>query len=140
MKPLVWITGAGGLIGNYLVQTAQKFAPQSQVTGLTRAQLDLTDFAAVRRVFAEQKPRLVIHCAAMSRPPACQENPELARLINVDVTRVLVESAAEIPFFFFSTDLVFDGKRGNYVETDAVNPINVYAETKVAAEEIVHRH
>lgn len=139
MNP-VWITGAGGLIGNYLVQTAAKFAPQFQVTGLTRAQLDLTDFAAVRRAFAEQRPRLVIHCAAMSKPPACQENPGLARLANVDATRNLAELAAEIPFVFFSTDLVFDGLKGNYIETDAVNPVTVYAETKVAAEEIVRRH
>ena len=41
----VWITGAGGLIGNYLVQTAPKFAPPSRVRALTRAELDLEDFA-----------------------------------------------------------------------------------------------
>jgi dTDP-4-dehydrorhamnose reductase len=128
------------LIGNYLVQTAPRFAPHRRVVALTRDQLDLTDFAAVRRAFADQKPPLIIHCAAMSKPPACQENPRLARLTNVDVTRQLAELAADIPLVFFSSDLVFDGRQGNYVETDAVNPITVYAETKVAAEEVVRRH
>ena len=53
------------------------------------------------------------------------------------MTRHLAALAAEIPFVFFSTDLVFDGRKGNYVETDAPNPLHVYGETKLAAEEIV---
>jgi dTDP-4-dehydrorhamnose reductase len=140
MKTTVWITGAAGLIGNYLVQTAPRFAPEFDVAGLTRTHLDLTDFAAVKREFLWQRPGAVIHCAAMSRSPACQENPPLARLANVEATRNLAELAAGIPFVFFSTDLVFDGQKGNYVETDAVNPISVYAETKVEAEAVVRAH
>jgi dTDP-4-dehydrorhamnose reductase len=136
----VWITGAAGLIGSHLVQTAPRFAPGFDVIGLARPQLDLTDFAAVRREFARQQPRLVIHCAALSRSPACEENPSLARLANVDATRNLAELAADIPFIFFSTDLVFDGQKGNYIETDVVNPLGVYAETKVAAEGFVRSH
>jgi dTDP-4-dehydrorhamnose reductase len=139
MKPTVWITGAGGLIGNYLVQTAAQFVPQFHAVGLTRT-LDLTDHAAVRREFQKQKPQLVIHCAAMSRSPECQAKPELARRINVDATAHLAQLAAEIPFVFFSTDLVFDGERGNYSETDDMNPISIYGETKVAAEELLHAH
>ncbi len=73
----------------------------------------------------------------MSRSVDCQRQPELARTTNVKATMVLAELAADIPFVFFSTDLVFDGRKGNYVETDAVNPLSVYAETKVAAEKIV---
>jgi nucleoside-diphosphate-sugar epimerase len=57
--------------------------------------------------------------------------------LNVEVTKLLAELAAEIQFVFFSTDLVFDGRKGNYVEADAVNPLHVYGETKAAAEEIV---
>ena len=66
-----------------------------------------------------------------------QKNPALARRVNVEVTRFLADLAAEIQFVFFSTDLVFDGRKGNYVETDKTNPLHVYGETKVAAEEIV---
>ena len=50
---------------------------------------------------------------------------------------MLAQFAAEIPFVFFSTDLIFNGRKGNYVETDETNPITLYAETKVAAEQIV---
>lgn len=134
---LVWITGAGGLIGHQLVQLAPRCAPQFEVVGKTRAQLDLLDFAAVRRMFHEQKPVAIIHCAAMSKSPDCQANPSPARKVNVETTALLAELAAEIPFLFFSTDLVFDGQKGNYIETDAVNPLSVYAETKITAEQIV---
>ena len=61
----------------------------------------------------------------------------LARRINVDATALLAELARDIPFIFFSSDLVFDGKKGRYVETDPVSPVNVYGETKVAAERMV---
>jgi len=55
----------------------------------------------------------------------------------MDATALLAELAADIPFVFFSTDLVFDGKSGRYQETSPVHPLSVYAETKVAAERIV---
>jgi len=104
---------------------------------MTRAQLDLADFPAVRQAFERQRPQLVIHCAALSRSPECQANPRLARKLNVDVTACLAELASEIPFFFFSSDLVFDGRQGGYHELASPNPLSVYAETKVAAERIV---
>ena len=136
-KLTAWITGAGGLIGNYLVQTASQSASMWSVQGLTRANLDLLDFDAVRQEFRKQRPELVIHCAAMSRSPDCQANPQLAQRINVEATAVLAELAENALFCFFSSDLVFDGRAGNYAETARVNPLSIYAETKVAAEQIV---
>jgi dTDP-4-dehydrorhamnose reductase len=133
----VWITGAGGLIGNYLVQTASQFAPNVPVQGLTRTQLELTDFDLVRRAYTRQRPRSIIHCAALSRSPDAEANPRLARKLNVEVTALLADLAAGTPLFFFSSDLVFDGRAGNYDEAARVNPLSVYGETKAAAEAIV---
>jgi len=131
----IWVTGAGGLIGSWLLKTAPK--DSATVIGLTREQLDLTDVSAVRSAFERQRPGLVIHCAALSRSPACEAEPSLARRLNVDVTARLARLATEIPFIFFSTDLVFDGRKGNYEEAAEVNPLSVYAETKVEAERVV---
>ena len=139
-KPLVWITGANGLIGNYLVQTAPRFAPRWRVRALTRDQFDLLDFDAVRREYQNDQPQLVIHCAAVSTVAAAQSNPDLARRVNVDATALLAGLAADNPFIFFSTDLVFDGRKGNYAEADAANPLHIYGETKAAAEQIVLRN
>jgi dTDP-4-dehydrorhamnose reductase len=137
LKPLAWVTGAGGLIGHALVQSAPEFAPGWRVHGLTRAELDLFDFSAVRDLFRAETPGLVIHCAGLSHTPTCQENPALARRLNVEVTAMLADLAGAIPFFFFSTDLVFDGRAGNYDESAPVNPLGMYAQTKAAAEEFV---
>ena len=133
----VWITGANGLIGNYLVQTALSFAPRVRVRALTRADFDLLDFAAVERAFKKDAPQLVIHCAAISTVGEAQKNPALARRVNVEATQFLAGLAAEIQFVFFSTDLIFDGRKGGYTETEAANPLHIYGETKLAAEEII---
>jgi dTDP-4-dehydrorhamnose reductase len=108
-----------------------------KVLALTRDSLDLTDAAAVRAAFRLQHPQLVIHCAALSKSPECEANPALARRLNVEVTALLAELAADIPLLFLSSDLVFDGRKGNYDETAPVNPLSVYAETKAAAEQII---
>lgn len=136
-RPAVWITGAGGLLGSYVLKTAPQFAPDFQAVALLRGELDLTDFSAVRARFLEERPTAVLHCAAVAHPPACERDPALARRVNVEATRCLADLAADIPFFFCSSDLVFDGRRGNYVETDAPNPLSVYSATKVTAERIV---
>lgn len=137
MKPLVLVTGAAGLIGRYLLNTAPRWAPQWDVRGITRQDVDLTDVNAVRHFWHDLHPHVVVHCAAQSRTGPCQQNPTLARHINVKATALLAELAAEIPFLFLSSDQVFDGAQGWYVETDPVNPLNVYGETKAEAERIV---
>lgn len=131
----IWVTGAGGLIGSWLVKTAPKEA--GDVIGLTRAQLDLAEVAAVRDAFERERPSLILHCAALSRSPACEADPALARKLNVEVTARLAALASDIPLVFFSTDLVFDGRSGNYDELAEVNPLSVYAKTKVEAERVV---
>lgn len=132
-----WITGANGLIGNYLVQTAPRSAPNWRVRALTREQFDLLDFAAVRQEFQKDPPQLVIHCAAITTISEAQKNPGLARRVNVELTQLLADLAAEVQFIFFSTDLVFDGLKGDYTETDAANPLHLYGETKAVAEQII---
>ena len=132
-----WVTGAGGLIGHYLVGAQTPHAARFEIIPLTRPMLDLTDFAAVEKRFRAERPTLVIHCAAMSKSPACKANPVLANRINIEATAHLAGLAADADFIFFSSDLVFDGRKGNYVETDPVNPLSIYAETKVRAEQIV---
>jgi dTDP-4-dehydrorhamnose reductase len=97
----------------------------------------LADEPAVRDAFERQRPSLILHCAALSRSPACEADPALARKLNVEVTSQLAALAVDIRLVFFSTDLVFDGRTGNYDEVAEVNPLSVYAQTKVEAERVV---
>ena len=112
------ITGAGGLIGQYLVKTACRWAPEWHVTGLARADLDLTDHAAVTSVFQRLAPDLAVHCAALSRTKDCEQDSQLAGRINVEATAHLARLSQDIPFVFLSSGEVFDGRRGWYREED----------------------
>ncbi len=131
------ITGAAGLIGQYLVKTAPRWASEWDVRGLTRTDLDLTDRSNVERTWQSIKPSVVIHCAALSRTKDCEQDPEQARCINVEATARLAQLSQDIPFIFLSSGEVFDGKTGWYSESDEPNPINVYGQTKLEAEQAV---
>jgi dTDP-4-dehydrorhamnose reductase len=134
---LAWITGAQGLIGSQLVRLAAASAPGWRVRGIARSDFDLLDGAAMEREFLRDQPQLIIHCAAVSTIAEAQKNPELARRVNVEATACLAELAGDVSFVFFSTDLVFDGRQGMYLETAATNPLSFYGETKLAAEQAV---
>ncbi len=137
MPKTAWVTGAGGLIGSHIVQAASTHAPDWQVRALTRSQFDLCDSSAVEKSFCADAPELIIHCAAISKSPECEANPELAWAVNFGVTERLARLAADARFVFLSTDLVFDGQKGHYDEAATVSPLNVYGRTKVAAEKVV---
>jgi dTDP-4-dehydrorhamnose reductase len=137
MKPLALITGASGLIGGYLMRSAGRWAPDWTVEGITRAGLDLTDLPAVSSAMQRFKPQLIIHCAAMSRTKDCERDPQAAARINVQATRTLANTAANIPFLFLSSGEVFDGSAAWYDESAEPHPINVYGRTKLEAERVV---
>jgi dTDP-4-dehydrorhamnose reductase len=137
MKPLALITGAGGLIGQYLMRTASRWAPNWDVRGLTRADLDLTDFEKVEPAWRSVKPCALIHSAALSRTKDCEQDPVSARRINVETTTHLARLSERIPLIFLSSGEVFDGQTGWYSEVDEPKPINVYGKTKLEAEHIV---
>jgi dTDP-4-dehydrorhamnose reductase len=133
----VWITGSRGLIGNELVRQAPLAAPGWEIIGLTREPFDLTNYPALRAAFQHDLPDLVIHCAAISRSPVCQAQPDLAWTTNYGVTVCLADLATNIPFLLLSSEQVFDGSNGPYDESSPVHPVNVYGETKAAAEQFV---
>ena len=137
MAPRAIITGAAGLIGQYLVNTAPRWASSWDVQGLSRAELELTEKSHLEARIHALKPDLLIHCAALSRTKDCEQNPDEARRVNVEVTAHLAQLSRDIPFIFLSSGEVFDGKTGWYGETDEPNPINVYGKTKLEAEQAV---
>ncbi len=137
MAPRAIITGAAGLIGQYLVKTASRWAPGWDVLGLSRAELDLTERSNLQTRIHGLKPNLLIHCAALSRTKDCEQDPKQAHRINVEATAHLAQLSQDIPFIFLSSGEVFDGRTGWYGETDEPNPINVYGQTKLEAEQTV---
>ncbi len=143
----ILLTGASGLFG---INFALHLNHQHQITGTSNKlsltntpfemkQVDLGDFTVLSPLLEEIKPDLLIHCAAVANVDDCENHPDLAKRINADLAGELASIASRlgIQMIHLSTDAVFDGKAGNYSETDATNPINKYAETKLAGEKMV---
>ncbi|ABA23259.1 dTDP-4-dehydrorhamnose reductase [Trichormus variabilis ATCC 29413] len=143
MKKLL-ITGASGFLGWHLCQAAQQewevygtyCSHELSVPGIKLLKVNLTDFLELKQIFNEIKPDAVIHTAAQSQPNFCQIHPDESYTINVTASCNLAElcAAASIPYAFTSSELVFDGIKSPYKETDTVCPVNIYGEQKVLAE------
>ena len=108
-----------------------------EVVGMTHAELDITDFDAVRRACERERPNTVVNCAAYTNVDGAEDDLEGASRINVDGARNVAAAAAEVgaSIVYPSTDYVFDGlKGGPYVESDMTRPLSVYGQTKAAGE------
>jgi dTDP-4-dehydrorhamnose reductase len=97
---------------------------------LTRADLDVTDAAAVREALAGAT---VINCAAYADVDGAESHSAAAHAVNEEGARNVAEAAGRV--LYVSTDYVFDGsKRAPYVESDATAPIQEYGRSKLAGE------
>ncbi len=85
------------------------------------------------------QPTHIVHCAAATNVDWCEDHPNEASAINSEAPAFLARLAQELKshFVYISTDAVFDGKQGNYSETDTPAPVNVYGETKLHGEQQV---
>lgn len=78
---------------------------------------------------------LVLHAAAWTDVDGAEADPQGAAAVNVGGTQHVAELG--VPFVYYSTDYVFDGrKREPYVESDAPGPQSVYGRTKLQGEAV----
>ena len=103
----------------------------ANAVGYSRAELDVTDAAAVREAIGSDD--LVINCAAWTDVDGAEKHEDEALRINRDGARNVAEAADVV--LYVSSDYVFDGTKGEpYVESDPVNPLSAYGRTKLAGE------
>jgi dTDP-4-dehydrorhamnose reductase len=139
------VTGASGLLGANLVETALSQAvdviavyqqhpihfPDAKVI-----QADLTDARTVDDLVCSCRPEWTIHCAAATNVDWCETHPHPTRHINVEASRYLAQAIRHVggKLIYISTDMVFGEAQGYHTEQDACAPLNVYAESKLAGE------
>lgn len=131
------ITGPTGFVASRM---AQDLRAAYRVTAMTHSELDITDPEACRRAVAGVKPDAVLHFAAISRIDVCDKDPALARRVNVvgtqNIARACQENGAAL--VYASSDQVYTGLTGEapHREDEGLSPTNVYARTKVEAEQL----
>ncbi len=139
------VTGAGGFFGanagaflNGRAESVGAFRglPASSLFG-TNVSIDLRSGTSIHEVVDAMRPDVVVHAAALASHEACESDPTLAQLVNVESTTHLARACADAgaKLVYLSTDAVFDGGRGNYTELDSTNPFSVYGETKLLGEQ-----
>ncbi len=137
----ILITGAGGMLGRSLVPCLEKKG--HLVKGVSREQMDVTNYSQVKELLAYAKPDLVIHAAAYTRVDQAESEPEIAYLVNGYGTEniALLSNALDVPVMYISTDYVFDGEQKTPYNTwDATRPLSIYGKSKLAGEKAVQRH
>lgn len=103
-----------------------------------RPEFDICDPVSIDRAIDRVKPSLVINAAAYTAVDNAEGDAETAYAVNHDAVRHLGSATAmrDIPLFHISTDYVFDGsKDAPYTEMDAVSPLGVYGQSKLAGEQ-----
>jgi len=106
-------------------------------TRLGRRDLDVTDRTAVMKACADRKPKVIIHCAALTDLAFCEQHPDQAHLVNAVGTYHVACGARSIGarLVYISTSGVFDGaKKESYTEEDIPNPLNTYGHSKYLGE------
>jgi dTDP-4-dehydrorhamnose reductase len=129
------ITGATGTLGRAFSRICDARGLDHSL--LSRRELDIAASEGVAQVLGCQRPWAVINAAGYERVADAEREPEACLRENAVGAEVLARAcaAAGIPLVTFSSDLVFDGRKGEaYSETDPTNPTSVYGASKAEAE------
>ena len=132
-KKKIVITGGEGRFAQNLRTSNVKL----NITFPSKKQLNILKISSIRNYIKKTKPNYLIHCAALSRPMSIHDKL-ISKSIDINIigTSNIVKVCAEfnIKLIYFSTGYVYEGKKGNYKETDPVLPINNYAWSKLGGE------
>jgi dTDP-4-dehydrorhamnose reductase len=132
------VTGGAGFLGSEVVRRAlaagwdvraTRFAPPGSEDGAEWVQADVRDARAMQRAVAGAD--VVVHTAYRQKGDAWST--------NVEGSRKVAEAARAARLVHLSSDLVFDGRRGRYTESDEPAPVNDYGRSKSEAERVVAR-
>lgn len=144
----VLVTGANGLIGRKTIQALVR-TKAHHIFATSQKRVNLgpdVEFFTVNLIYSDTnklvdtiKPDVIIHCAALASPDACEVDRYSCSKLNVEVTSRLASACRDYGshLVFLSTDFVFDGKAGNYTETDVPMPASFYGESKLEAENLI---
>lgn len=144
MRPL--IIGASGLIGGYILDVLSRKGCKPQGTAFKQKipnliTFDITKINEVRFLLNKFKPDVLFISAANSNVDLCEIEPNKTRRVNVRPVEHIIEEALKrgIKIVYFSSDYVFDGTSGPYVEIDIPSPISEYGRQKLQVEQMLQQ-
>jgi dTDP-4-dehydrorhamnose reductase len=133
----ILLIGKNGQLGWELNRT---LATLGNLTSIDYPDIDLAQPETGRDLVRQVKPQLIINAAAYTAVDRAETEQDRAQKINAIAPGVLAEEARRVNaiFIHYSTDYVFDGKKGTpYTEDDIPNPLNYYGSSKLEGERLV---
>ncbi len=130
----ILILGSNGQVGFELTQIVDS------AIALTRDQVDFSVPGQISEIIDQYKPDIVVNAVAYTAVDKAESEPSLAMLINAVAVQELARVCAKHDAWciHYSTDYVFDGSADTpYKETDPVNPLGIYGQTKLAGERYI---
>ena len=131
----VLLIGKTGQLGGEIMKDALSF--DFKIAGFGKEELDVTNELQIKEKIKEIKPDILINTAAYNAVIMCEKTPLPAMAINFIAVQNLAKICKEndIIFVTYSTDYVFDGRKGfPYEENDIPNPLQMYGTSKLAGE------
>ena len=133
MKNRIIVTGGNGRFARIL----KKENKELNLFFFSKDKLDILNLNSIERVIKKIKPKILIHCAALSRPMSIHEN-NISKSIDLNIigTANVTKMCRKfnVKLIYFSTAYVYEGTKGNYNESDPVKPFNNYALSKLGGE------
>ena len=133
MKKKIIVTGGDGRFAKIL----KKHNKDLNLFFFSKKKLDILNFKSIESVFKKFNPKIVIHCAGLSRPMILHEK-KISKSIDLNIigTANIVKACKKykIKLIYFSTAYVYEGTIGNYKESDPVKPFNNYGFSKLGGE------
>ena len=127
------ITGGSGRFGSVL----QKKYKSDKLFYPNKKELNILSTESIEKYLKKIKPKILIHLAGLSRPMK-MHNDDIIKSIDLNIIGtgniVKICSKLRVKLIYFSTSYVYEGKKGNYKETDPVLPFNNYAWSKMGGE------
>ena len=133
MKKLILVTGGNGRFAKILKKNNKKL----NLYLSTKKECNILNINSIEKIIIKLKPKIIMHCAGLSRPMSIHEK-NISKSIDLNIigTANIVKLCEKykIKLIYFSTGYVYEGKRGNYLETDPVKPFNNYGLSKLGGE------
>ncbi|TAE25948.1 MAG: SDR family oxidoreductase [Candidatus Kapaibacterium sp.] len=147
-KPKVLIIGSGSKIAEALWRVCRRLPSIADWYFMTSGhsqydnnmppstRCDFTNRKELKEYCLELQPNIIVNTAAYTNVDKAESERQLAWNVNVSGVEniVAVCRLVDAHLIHFSTDYVFDGVHGPYIETDMPHPLGYYAKTKLAGE------
>tara|TARA_B100000787_G_C16095459_1_gene250943 strand:+ start:58 stop:783 length:726 start_codon:yes stop_codon:yes gene_type:complete len=131
-KKIILVTGGDGRFSKVLLEKNKNL----NLHFVNKKQCNILDLQSIETTIKKIKPKIILHCAGLSRPMSIHKDIIKSINLNIIGTANITKLCKKynLKLIYFSTSYVYEGTKGNYKESDPVKPFNNYGLSKLGGE------